>query len=136
MMRVWLFLPLLFHGTSSQSFNEVQFAELVTTIEGDVKDIVRELESLYESRCDQSVLSSCEAGNIDHCMSRFPDEVCGETASSRCTESVRAMDRNPLLYPSEYGVTNEKQPFIGGLFYIAVANEYRRVHSKRLRGWR
>lgn len=67
-----LFLPLC----SGESFNDQRFKQLVTKMENDVVGLAREVEGLYEGRCDGSRLSECSKGNYDDCLSVYPSQTC------------------------------------------------------------
>jgi len=68
-----VFLPLC---CFSVSFNEQRFKELVAKMESDVVELAREVETLYEGRCDISRLNECSQGSYDDCLSVYPSQTC------------------------------------------------------------
>jgi hypothetical protein len=52
-----------------------ELEELMGKMEKDVIDLAREVEGLYNSRCD-IVVYNCHRNNYEHCLSTFPNPTC------------------------------------------------------------
>jgi hypothetical protein len=63
-------------SSPQQPFDEAKFDRLVKKVENDALDLARQVEELYQKRCDVGHLSTCVQSNYDHCLSILPDVAC------------------------------------------------------------
>lgn len=72
---VWL-LVLVVLSSGADAFNQVKFDRVVRQMEQDALDLAKEVERLYQVRCEQSSLNQCEGSNYDDCSSLYPNKKC------------------------------------------------------------
>lgn len=65
------------------------FQKVIAQLETDVKDLARQVESLYEQRCNVTTLASCANSNYEHCRSVFPLPECpGNEGPNDCGDGI------------------------------------------------
>jgi hypothetical protein len=55
---------------------EADFDALIASMESDAIELARQVELLYQNRCNEVSLRQCARGNYDECTSLYPNQTC------------------------------------------------------------